>query len=81
MSRNSPKKILMIRLSSLGDVILAASSLSVVQPSGTQVHWVVSKEYASLLRGHPAITKLWEFDRKSGLKGWLSLCGELAREK
>jgi ADP-heptose:LPS heptosyltransferase len=75
-----PKKILMIRLSSLGDVILATSALSAIQATGVEVHWLVSKDYASLLRGHPAITKLWEFDRRSGLKGWLSLCGELSRE-
>jgi ADP-heptose:LPS heptosyltransferase len=80
MSLNPPKKILMIRLSSLGDVILATSALSVAQTNGQQIHWVVSKEFASLLRGHPAITKLWEFDRKSGLKGWLKLCAELVRE-
>jgi ADP-heptose:LPS heptosyltransferase len=79
-SKAGPKKILMIRLSSLGDVILATSALSVAREAGTQVHWVVSKEYSSLVRGHPAIAKLWEFDRKSGLKGWLALCTELSRE-
>jgi ADP-heptose:LPS heptosyltransferase len=81
-----PEKILMIRLSSLGDVILATSALSAVHArprleNRPEVHWVVSKEYASLLRGHPGIDKLWEFDRKSGFKGWLTLCGQLWKEE
>jgi ADP-heptose:LPS heptosyltransferase len=80
-------KILMIRLSSLGDVILATSALSGLQKRAEfaqryrpQVHWVVSKEYASLLKGHPGLDKLWEFDRKSGIQGWVNLCEQLWKE-
>jgi ADP-heptose:LPS heptosyltransferase len=83
-SSSSPgsSKILMIRLSSLGDVILSSSALSAVQqrPGSSEVHWVVSREYASLLQGHPQITRLWEFDRASGFWGWLKLCERLWKE-
>ncbi|MCM2278371.1 MAG: hypothetical protein NDJ89_09875 [Oligoflexia bacterium] len=44
------------------------------------VDWVVAREFAPVLRGHPAIRKLWEFDRREGLRGWLRLCRELRNQ-
>jgi ADP-heptose:LPS heptosyltransferase len=76
-------KILMIRLSSLGDVILSTSALTAVRRRSQvrpEVHWVVSREYATLLKGHPLIDKLWVFDRALGLRGWLTLCNRLWAE-
>jgi ADP-heptose:LPS heptosyltransferase len=76
-------KILMIRLSSLGDVILSTSALSAVRRRfqvRPEVHWVVSREFATLLKGHPQIDKIWVFDRKAGLRGWLALCARLWAE-
>ncbi len=80
MSPSSRTKSLIIRLSSLGDVILATAALSHPSLSKSTVDWVVSKEYAELLRGHPRVGKIWEFDRESGFKGWLELCRQLASE-
>lgn len=77
-------KILMIRLSSLGDVVLSTSALSAVRRRfqvRPEVHWVVSREYATLLKGHPQIDKLWVFDKKAGLRGWLALCSRLWAER
>ncbi|MDR3608200.1 MAG: glycosyltransferase family 9 protein [Oligoflexia bacterium] len=81
-SSQTPRKTLMIRLSSLGDVILASAALTAAErrQSPSQIHWVVSREYASLLRGHPAIHRLWEFDRSTGFLGWLKLCEKLWQE-
>ena len=73
------KSRLIFRLSSLGDVILASSVLSAFPPA-QPVDWVVAREFADVLRGHPGIRKLWEFDRKTGLRGWLELCRVLQRE-
>jgi ADP-heptose:LPS heptosyltransferase len=66
-------KHLVIRLSSLGDVILATSALEVTS-SVQKMDWVVSKEYSELLINHPKINQLYLFDRKSGLSGWVRLC-------
>src|SRR4051794_27013241 len=73
---------LVFRLSSLGDVILATSFLSALDSSdpSAKVDWVVAREFAEVLKGHPRIRKLWEFDRSQGLKGWLSLCDQLVAE-
>jgi heptosyltransferase-2 len=70
------RKVLVLRLSSLGDIILASSVLSEGVFAGP-VDWVVAKEFAPLLRGHPRIGRLWEFDRADGIAGWLKLCQEL----
>lgn len=70
------EKRLYLRLSSLGDVILASSALQV-----QQADWVVAKEFSGLLVGHPALGKLWQFDRKVGFRGWLQLCRQLWDEK
>jgi ADP-heptose:LPS heptosyltransferase len=69
---------LAVRLSSLGDVILSTSVLSVRNP-GELTHlpqqwdWIVAREFASLLRGHPQIRTLIEYDRSTGLQGWLAV--------
>lgn len=74
-------KKLYIRLSSLGDVVLAMSALSVPQSSAdTAVDWLVAKEFSSLLEGHPQIKNVWSFDRKQGFKGWKSLARRLWEE-
>lgn len=70
------RKVLVFRLSSLGDVVLASSVLSEGIISGP-VDWVIAKEFAPLLRGHPGIARLWEFNRAEGLAAWLKLCREL----
>ncbi len=76
------KKRLIFRLSSLGDVVLACSALEVAPPQGTtfETDWVVSREFAPLLEGHPRLRKVWSFDRRAGLVSWIRLCHELWRE-
>ena len=39
--------------------------------------WVVATRFAGLLRAHPGINRLWEYDRTTGLRGWIALCREL----
>lgn len=75
--QKSKKKKLIIRLSSLGDVILATSALEVARMRGEKWDWLVAVEYGDVLRGHPALGKLWLFDRKSGRAGWTKLCREI----
>ncbi len=75
MSIVTSQKILVLRLSSLGDVILALSGLSPKTP----VDFVVAEEFAPLLRGHPAIEHVFSFDRSRGLRGWVELCRKLSQ--
>jgi ADP-heptose:LPS heptosyltransferase len=73
-------KLLVIRMSSLGDVVLSTAFLENL-PEGTQVDWVIASEFAFVLKGHPKIRRLIEFKKKSGLGGWIRLLKELKKEK
>lgn len=76
---NLQDKILIFRLSSLGDIVLATSIFESF-PSEIQVDWVVKREFAGFFEGHPRIRKLWVYDSKTGLKGWLQLISTLKNE-
>ncbi len=66
-------KTLIIRISSLGDVILASASLnSAALPE--HVDWAVAQEFSQVIDGHPRLHTLYSFDRKSGYRGWVQLC-------
>ncbi len=69
-------KVLVIRMSSLGDVILSTAFLENL-PADVEVDWIIAKDFAFALEGHPRIRKLWIYDKKTGLKGWLKLCHEV----
>jgi ADP-heptose:LPS heptosyltransferase len=73
----SPKrpKFLIIRFSSFGDVMQSLSIPSAIlrRFPTAEIHWITRKDMAPLLRHHPAIHRIWEFDRKQGLKGLWSL--------
>lgn len=73
-----PRKILLLRLSSLGDLVLASSVLEAPALRNAYVDWVVAKDFSAILTGHPKIRDLIGFDRKSGLGAWLRLAWELS---
>lgn len=70
------KKALVFRLSSLGDLILATAFLENLDPS-FQVTWVTSKDFAEVIRLHPRVSEVIEFDKKAGLSGWWQLIRSL----
>ena len=73
LEKSQSKKILVIRLSSLGDVILSTAGLNVL-PQTSKVDWLVSAEFAGLLNGHPKINRVWSFDRRKSLfSDWIRL--------
>jgi len=66
-----PARFLIIRFSSFGDVTQSLSIPSAIQKAypDAEIHWITRKDMAPLLRHHPAIHKIWEYDRKTGLCG------------
>lgn len=70
------RRICILRLSSLGDVVLATSVLNAL-PADQRVDWVVSRAFAPVLESHPRIHRLWIFDPASGRAGWRALVQEL----
>lgn len=57
----APQKILIIKPSSLGDIVHSLPVLDSLHRcfSEAEIHWVVAKGFEGLLEGHPMITRLW----------------------
>ena len=68
LSQKPLHKILVIRLSSIGDIVLTTPFLRRLNARfpDCEMHYVVRKEYASLLREHPKIARLFELDTSKG---------------
>jgi heptosyltransferase-2 len=46
----------------------------------SEIHWIVRKDLASLLKIDPRIDHIWEFDRKAGIRGLMKLAFHLKNE-
>jgi lipopolysaccharide heptosyltransferase I len=60
-----PKKILVIKPSSLGDVVHSLPFLSALRESfpRAEIHWVIAKGLEDILTGHPMINKVWVINK------------------
>ncbi len=58
------QKVLIIRFSSIGDIVLTSPLLRAIkaQKPGTQIHYVTKKAYASVLQHNPHIDQLFLLD-------------------
>jgi heptosyltransferase-1 len=61
----SPRKILIIKPSSLGDIVHSLPFLDSVKKRfpEAQIHWVVARGLHTFLEGHPLIDRLWVMDK------------------
>ncbi|MBI1811908.1 MAG: glycosyltransferase family 9 protein, partial [Nitrospirae bacterium] len=59
--KKPPRKILVIKPSSLGDVVHSLPFLNALRDSfpRAEIHWIIAKGLEGLLEGHPMINKLW----------------------
>jgi len=62
---SAPENILLIRLKSIGDILFTLPAVHVVRENfpGAKLHFLVSKEYANLLRGFSEIDRIIPLDR------------------
>lgn len=69
------KNILIIKPSSLGDIVLALPALSALRRSFplAEISWLIRPEFAPLLKGHPHLTRTIIFDRKILGSAWRNL--------
>jgi len=71
----APNRILLVRLSHLGDVIHALPvfhALRAAHPTA-RIAWVVQPEFAEVLEGLPGLDQRIPFERKGGAAAWLEL--------
>jgi len=66
------KNILIIKPSSLGDIVLALPALTALRKSfpDAKISWLIRPEFAALLENHPHLTEIIPFDRKFLGKAW-----------
>ena len=77
-------KILIIRLGSIGDVVLTTPVIAALKLShpNADLDFLVKKSTMNFLVGNPNIRRIIPFDgsRHKGLKGLLEIAGELRKE-
>jgi lipopolysaccharide heptosyltransferase I len=66
----TPEKILIVKPSSLGDVVHSLPFLNAIGKCypEAEIHWVIFKGFEGLLEGHTMIHKLWIVDKNSWTK-------------
>jgi heptosyltransferase I len=74
MTGEEPRRILIIKPSALGDIVLALPALSALRRSfpEARISWLVRPEFSPLIVGHPYISDIILFDRKQLAKWWCS---------
>lgn len=79
----NPSKILILRLSSIGDVILTTPLIRAVRERFPQaeIAFLVKREFADLIRHNPRVDRLITFDKTRGFRGWREIKGAVQRER
>ena len=77
-----PEKILIIRFSSLGDILLSTPLISLLKKQfpETQIDFLVKSEYAELVKHHQALNRVIEFDASAGFAGLRRLKKQLLQQ-
>ena len=68
----SYKNILIVKPSSLGDIVTALPALSALHKSfpDAKISWIIRPEFAPLLKNHPYLSEIILFDRRFFGKAW-----------
>ncbi len=74
-----PKRIAVIKPSALGDVVQTLPLLPVLRERFPEasITWVVNRELADVVAGHPDLDGVIRVERRGGLSGWRRLLSEL----
>ena len=77
----SNKKILIIRLSSIGDILLSTPFIRQVKKTFTnaKIDYVVKEEFKILLDNNPYLNAVYTYQKSKGINGLLTLKKELQK--
>lgn len=75
-------KFLIIRFSSIGDIIQCMSVINGIKEFDpkAEIHWITRKDMAPILAIDKRIDRIWAFDKKDGLQGLYHLAGICKKE-
>lgn len=75
-------RILIIRMSSLGDIAQCLSAVAALrrENSKCEIHWVVREDFKEFLDLVSDIDQLWVVERKKGIRGLLDLAKRLSAQ-
>ncbi|MDZ7344136.1 MAG: lipopolysaccharide heptosyltransferase II [candidate division KSB1 bacterium] len=78
-----PQRILIIRLSAIGDILLTTPLLRALRNRfpHTRLDFVVKSDFAELLHYHPAITQLYKVDPHAGWSALRALGRQLRKQR
>jgi lipopolysaccharide heptosyltransferase II len=78
-----PEKILIIRLSSIGDILLTTPVIRLLKQkfSDSKIDFVIKKEFAELLIYHPGIHQLYIFNKNGNFKVLKDIKQRIKNEK
>lgn len=77
-------KILIIRFSSIGDIIQCMGIIGGLRRkfgADAEIHWITRKDMTGTLATDRRIDRIWAFDKRSGLRGLVAMGRELRRER
>ena len=78
----TPKKILIVKLSSLGDLFHALpAAKNLKEEMHAEIHWVTQPEYVDLVGSFPMVSRVISFPRRQMLAGFGRFVQELRRER
>ncbi len=83
LRRCDPRRICLIKPSALGDVVQALPLLPALRLCFPQaeMHWVINRDFAPLLEGHPLLTEVIPFDRRGSWRDFARLLVTLRRRR
>lgn len=75
------KKVLILRFSSLGDVVQALSAAQNLFDQGFEVHFAVRIDLKEVVEACQAVKQVWPLERREGFSGLWRMLWQLRREK
>jgi heptosyltransferase I len=71
----SLNRIAIVMMSAIGDAVHVLPVINAIKRHAPHSHvtWILDPRPASLVRGHPAVDEIIEFDRRRGFRSWLEL--------
>lgn len=78
---SQPQKILIVRLSSLGDIVILTPLLQSLREKfpNAQIDFLIKREFADLVTHNSYLSRVISYDVTTGLRGFLSLARQLAQ--